>query len=63
MDWDEPKAKSSKIVTLGEDLATSSIKELEERIGKLNDEIARTEAVITAKKKHSAAADQLFGKG
>jgi uncharacterized small protein (DUF1192 family) len=62
MDWDEPKTKPGRTLTLGEDLSNLSILELEARIADFKAEIARAEAVMSAKKKHSAAADELFGK-
>ncbi len=62
MEWDEPKAPSGRTVTLGEDLSDISVRELEDRITRLRDEITRVEAVLAAKKQHSAAAAQLFGK-
>ncbi len=62
MEWDEPKAKPGRIVTMGEDLSNMSVGELEERVRQLREEIARAEASISAKRKHSAAAAELFGK-
>jgi uncharacterized small protein (DUF1192 family) len=61
MEWDEPKAKSPKIITLGEDLSKLSVTELTERIESLRAEIARVEAAAEGKKKHTAAAAALFG--
>ena len=63
MDWDEPKTKSPKIITLGEDLSKVSLSELAERVAALQAEIARVEALAAAKRQHTAAADALFGKG
>ena len=62
MDWDEPTAKSSRIITIGEDLSKLAIVELTERLGLLTAEIARIEQVVAAKKRTSAAAAALFGK-
>ena len=63
MDWDEPKAKTSKNFSVGEDLGKLSVVELEERIALLKAEIMRIEAAITTKKSTTAAAAALFGKG
>lgn len=63
MEWDEPKAKSSKALVVGEDLSNLSIAELDARVAALKAEIERIEAVASAKRRHSAAASELFGKG
>ena len=61
LDWDDIlKPKVVKTVTVGEDLKTLSVAELEARIGTLRGEIERVEAEIAAKKKHEAAAAALF---
>ena len=60
MDWDEPKPKTSKAITVGEDLTTLSVAELNERIATLAAEIERTKAELQAKQKHEAAAAALF---
>lgn len=61
MDWDDIlKPKVVKAVTVGEDLKTLSVAELEARIAVLKEEIARVEAEIAAKRKHEAAAAALF---
>ena len=62
MEWDEPKAKSARAIVVGEDLSTLSIAELDARVVVLTEEIARIEAVAAAKRRHSAAAAELFGK-
>ena len=51
MDWDEPKTKSPKIITLGEDLSKVSLSELAERVAALQAEIAR---VVEAPECHDA---------
>ncbi len=43
MDWDDLKPKPKKGVTLGEDLTTLSVAELEARIGELQQEIERVQ--------------------
>jgi uncharacterized small protein (DUF1192 family) len=60
MDWDEPKPKASKAITIGEDLKSSSIAELNERIAALAAEIERIKAELQAKQAHEAAAAALF---
>lgn len=63
MDWDEPKAKAGKTVVIGEDLTKLSVIDLDERISLLKAEIVRIEQGIEAKKRTTAAAAALFGKG
>ncbi len=60
MDWDELKPKPAKAVTLGEDLKSLSVAELEARIVALRAEIERVEEELRAKKAHEAAASALF---
>ena len=60
MDWDEAKAKTTKTLTIGEDLSSQSIAELEGRIVTLTAEIERVKAEIGRKKAHSAAAASIF---
>jgi uncharacterized small protein (DUF1192 family) len=58
-DDDRPK----KIVhEIGQDLALLSIKELQERIALLNEEIARLQATIASKQGSRNVADQYFKK-
>ncbi|MCB1506767.1 MAG: DUF1192 domain-containing protein [Hyphomicrobiaceae bacterium] len=61
MDWDEvrPKPQSS-VITVGQDLSGQSIGELESRIETLKKEIERTEAELSRKRAHEAAASALF---
>ena len=56
---DDPK-KVARVHEIGQDLATLSVGELEERIGQLRDEIARLEAEMQAKGATRSAADALF---
>lgn len=63
MEWDEPKAKTTKAIVVGEDLSNLSITELDARVATLKAEIERIEAAAAAKRRHSAAAAELFGKG
>lgn len=57
-DEDRPKKKLAH--EIGQDLALLSVEELRDRIGLLKDEIARLEAVMTAKQAQLSAADQFF---
>jgi uncharacterized small protein (DUF1192 family) len=60
MDWDDLKPKPKPGVTLGEDLTTLSVAELEARIAALQGEIERVKVELGAKKVHEAAAAQIF---
>jgi uncharacterized small protein (DUF1192 family) len=60
MDWDEPKAKPTQAVTLGDDLKRLSVAELEARILALRQEIERVDSELRAKKAHEAAAAAIF---
>ena len=60
MDWDDVKPKPPKVATLGENLETFSVAELQARIVALRAEIARVEVELATKKAHEAAAAQLF---
>jgi uncharacterized small protein (DUF1192 family) len=60
MDWDDLKPKPKPGVTLGEDLKTLSVGELEARIADLQREIERVQAELGAKKAHEAAAAAVF---
>jgi uncharacterized small protein (DUF1192 family) len=60
MDWDEPKPKASKAITVGEDLKNLSIAELNERVVALAAEIERIKAELAAKQAHEEAAAALF---
>ncbi len=60
MDWDDIRPKAAKAITLGEELASLSVAELDARIVALQKEIARVEAERAAKKAHEAAAAALF---
>ncbi len=60
MDWDEQRPRPAKAVTLGEDLRTLSVSELEQRLVELAREADRVKAEIQAKKAHEAAASAFF---
>jgi uncharacterized small protein (DUF1192 family) len=59
-DDDRPKKKI--VHEIGQDLALLSIKELQERIALLNEEIARLQATISSKQGSRNVADQYFKK-
>ncbi len=59
-DDDRPKKKI--VHEIGQDLALISVKELEERIALLREEIARLEADIKRKQASRNVADQFFKK-
>ena len=59
-DDDRPKKKISH--EIGQDLALLSVKELEERIALLKEEIGRLEASIKGKQASRNVADQFFKK-
>ena len=60
MDWDEHQPRPAKAVTLGEDLRTLSISELEQRLVSLAQEAERVRGEIASKKAIEAAADAVF---
>ena len=60
MDWDEQKPRPAKAITLGDDLRTLSVSELEERLVELGRESDRVRGEIQAKKAHEAAAATVF---
>lgn len=60
MDWDEQKPRPVKAVTLGEDLRTLSVSELEQRLVDLAQEADRVRAEVQAKKAHEEAAAAVF---
>ncbi len=60
MDWDDLKPKQPKVITVGEDLTTLSIADLNERIVALAAEIERIKTELQAKQAHEAAAAALF---
>ena len=60
MEWDEPKRAPVKGITVGEDLQTLSVAELEERIAVLTREIDRVRREVETKRAHEAAAAAVF---
>lgn len=60
---DEDDRPKKKIVhELGQDLALLAVKEIEERIALLRQEIARLEAAVASKRTSRNVADQFFKK-
>ncbi len=60
---DEDDRPKKKIVhEIGQDLALLAVKELEERIALLQQEIARLEAAVASKRSSRNVADQFFKK-
>lgn len=60
MDWDEAQQKTARGATLGDDLSTLGIKELEALVSALREEIVRVEAEMAKKAAQQAAAAELF---
>lgn len=60
MDWDDVRPRPKAVITVGEDLTTHSVADLEERIQALEAEIARVRAELAAKQARASAADALF---
>ncbi|HJT43076.1 MAG TPA: DUF1192 domain-containing protein [Rhizomicrobium sp.] len=61
MELDEPRKKLPDIV-LGEDISALSAHELEKRIARLHDEIARCQEAISARHATRSAAENFFKK-
>jgi uncharacterized small protein (DUF1192 family) len=60
MDWDDARPKPKPTAAIGDNLATLSVGELEERIKAFEAEIERVRAELTKKRAHEAAASALF---
>jgi uncharacterized small protein (DUF1192 family) len=61
-DEDDDRPKKKIVHEIGQDLAVLSVKELEERIALLKEEIARLESSIAGKQASRTVADQFFKK-
>jgi uncharacterized small protein (DUF1192 family) len=59
---DDDRPKKKVVHEIGQDLALLSVKELEERIALLTEEIARLQAMIASKQGSRSVADQFFKK-
>ena len=57
---DDERPKKKITHEIGQDLTLLSVKELDERVALLNEEIARLEAEKTKKQAQRSAADQFF---
>ena len=57
---DEDRPKKKLVHEIGQDLTLLSVKELDERVALLNEEIARLEADKEKKQAQRSAADQFF---
>lgn len=62
MDWDDMKPAAPKVASIGDNLETLSVAELEERIRALSGEIERVKAELAKKRAHESAAAALFKK-
>ena len=60
MDWDDVRPKPQVVITVGTELATLSVEELEARIAALRAEIERVTAELGSKRARAAASDALF---
>ena len=60
--FDDEPVKRPKAHEIGQDLSLLSVRELEERIGLLKDEIERLQADIRSKSATKSAAEALFRK-
>ena len=61
-DEDDDRPKKKIVHEIGQDLALLSVKELQERIALMKEEIARLEASINSKQASRNVADQFFKK-
>jgi uncharacterized small protein (DUF1192 family) len=60
MDWDDVRPKPKVAAAVGDNLATLSVGELEDRIRAFESEIERVRAELEKKRAHEAAAAALF---
>ena len=60
MDWDDVQPKPAKGASVGDNLETLSVGELEARIKAFEDEIQRVRDELARKRAHEAAAAKLF---
>jgi uncharacterized small protein (DUF1192 family) len=60
MDWDDVRSQPKPVIAIGEPLATLSVRELEERIAALEQEILRVRTEIASKRAHEQAASAIF---
>lgn len=62
MDWDDAKPTPPKAASIGDNLETLSVAELEQRIEAFAAEIERVKAELGRKRAHETAAAALFKK-
>lgn len=62
MDWDDVRPAPPKSTSIGDNLETLSVSELESRIAALEAEIERVKAELARKRAHENAAAALFKK-
>ncbi|MBN8912751.1 MAG: DUF1192 domain-containing protein [Rhizobiales bacterium] len=62
MDWDDAKPTPPKSASIGDNLETLSVAELEERIHAFAAEIERVKTELARKRAHESAAAALFKK-
>ncbi len=62
MNWDDERPKAVKSASLGDNLETLSVAELEQRIADFAAEIERVKAELSRKRSHESAAAALFKK-
>ena len=60
MDWEDIRPKPQTAITVGADLTTLSVQELELRITALKAEIERVEVELAGKRARVSAADAFF---
>lgn len=60
MDWDDVRPSLRTSASLGDNLETLSVAELEERIAAFADEIERVKEELERKRAHESAAEALF---
>jgi uncharacterized small protein (DUF1192 family) len=62
MDWDDARPTPPKSASIGDNLETLSVAELESRIAAFAAEIERLKAELDRKRAHESAAEALFKK-
>lgn len=62
MDWDDARPTPPKFASIGDNLETLSVAELESRIAAFAAEIERLKAELDRKRAHESAAEALFKK-
>lgn len=60
MEWDEPRPGARAPASLGDNLKTLSVAELEQRITAFAEEIERVKAELARKRAHENAANAIF---